>query len=124
MILADTSIWVDHLGARKNRLGELLQRDRIVMHPWVVGELACGDLRARETLLRYLRRLPSLGALTSDEVVEFIDKHRVMGHGIGFIDVHLLATVARQIGTRLWSRDKRLAGVATELGLAFHPHDA
>lgn len=94
------------------------------MHPKVVGELACGSLSNRGNRLRQWRDLPPLKSVSDDEAVQFLERHLLMSRGIGFIDVHLLAAVAQARGARLWSHDKRLAGIATELGFAFQPHDA
>lgn len=87
------------------------------MHPFVLGELACGNLRSRGEVLSLLQALPPLPVSIDKEVLFFIDRHALMGQGIGYVDVHLLAS-ARLGGALLWTRDKRLRAVATELGLA------
>lgn len=87
------------------------------MHSFVLGELACGNLRSRAEVLGLLQALPPMPVSTDKEVLFFIDQHELMGRGIGYVDVHLLAS-ARLEGTLLWTRDKRLHAVATELGLA------
>ena len=119
MILADTSVWVDHLGARGNRLGTLLEQEQIVLHPMVIGELACGNLTDRSLVLNRLHQMPRLAAVTDEAAEVFIETYKLMGKGIGFIDVHLLAAVAAAAGARLWTRDKRLAHCAGTLGFAF-----
>ena len=124
MILVDTSVWIDHLRAGEPRLAALLERGRVLMHPFVVGELACGDLRRRVEVLRCLRELPRVPVAGDDEALGFIEAHRLMGKGIGWIDVHLLAAVALAPGARLWTRDRRLAGVARALGVGFDPRGA
>ena len=84
-------------------------------HPFVIGELACGNLGNRNAILALLRTLPTAQIATDDEVMGFIERRRLMGRGIRYIDVHLLASVALTRGSRLWTRDKRLAAIADEL---------
>lgn len=119
MILADTSVWVDHFRARDKRLSELLERGAIVMHPFVLGELACGNLTKRSAVLELLGDLPMAITAETDEVLSFIEHHRLHGKGIGYVDVHLLASTSLGQDVQLWSRDKRLAGVAHALGYAY-----
>ena len=118
MILVDTSVWVDHLRRGDAALEAALDIDAVAIHPFVIGELACGLLRSRATLLGLLRSLARLAAATDEEVLEFLEHHRLMGRGLGYIDVHLLAATVLQGETRLWTRDKPLHRVAVELGLA------
>jgi predicted nucleic acid-binding protein len=117
VILVDTSVWIDHLRGGDAALSTALESGEVLMHPLVVGELACGQFQQRDTILRLLRRLPVAPDVTHDEALRFIDGRRLMGRGIGYVDVHLLASVALADGARLWTRDKRLAGVAAELSL-------
>ncbi len=117
MILADTSIWIDHLRKGDKLLAALLEKGRVVMHPMIVGELACGSLRDRAILLRLWRNLPPLTPVADEAALTFIEAKELMGKGIGFVDAHLLAAVAVEPGARLWTRDKRLAGVAELLKL-------
>jgi len=118
MILVDTSVWIDHLRQGNDRLAALLDRVQVVMHPFVIGELACGNLRNRKPLLRLLNYLPQATTATNEETLYFIERHALMGRGIGFIDTHLLAAVALDGNMRLWTHDKRLHSIAMELGLA------
>ena len=118
MILVDTSVWVDHLRAGEQSLEELLQHGRVLTHPFVIGELACGNLQNRETVLMLLQELPRAQIATDEEVLFFIDRHRLHGLGIGYIDAHLLASVSLKETARLWTRDKRLHASASALGLA------
>ena len=118
MILVDTSIWVDHLRHGDAKLATLLESDRACVHPFVVGELACGNMKARKNILELLRALPTLPAANDNEVLFFIERHRLMGRGIGYIDAHLLTSVALHGTARLWTRDKRLSSIAADLGLA------
>ena len=124
MILVDTSVWVDHLRAGDAQLAVLLERSAVAMHPMVLGELACGNLKDRERLLALWRNLPQLTAATDVEVLFFLEHNRLWGRGIGYIDVHLLAAVSLNAGTRLWTRDRRLRETAEHLGLAFAEPDA
>lgn len=117
MILVDTSVWVDHLRIGDARLTDLLERNTVVMHPFIVGEIACGSLTDRALTLGLLQQLPMALVAESAEVLGYIERHRLYGKGIGYVDVHLLASVALD-GTKLWTRDKKLLGVARELGCA------
>ena len=118
MILVDTSVWVDHLRRTDAGLVALLERSAVVMHPFVVGEIACGTLRDRKLVLELLQDLPAAVVATDDEVMQFIERHALYSKGIGYVDVHLLASVALTGGTRLWTRDQRLRRAAAALGFA------
>ncbi len=125
MILVDTSVWVDHLRRGDAALARLLELGTVVMHPFVLGEIACGSLADREVILELLRNLPNAVVAESDEVLGFIERQGLHGKGIGYVDVHLLASVMLTDGTRLWTRDKRLRAVADPLNLAYldaNPH--
>ncbi len=119
MILVDTSVWVDHLRAGDARLAELLESSTVAMHPMVLGELACGNLNDRETLLALWRNLPQLTVAADAEILFLLDRHRLWGRGIGYLDVHLLTSVSLNPDARLWTRDKRLQESAEQLELAF-----
>jgi predicted nucleic acid-binding protein len=118
VILADTSIWVDHLRASDKALVALLEAGMVLAHPFVIGELALGNLRQREIVLTALADLPHASVATDAEVLHFIERHALFGRGIGYIDAHLLAAAQLTAGTELWTNDKRLHGVAVQLGLA------
>ena len=118
MILADTSVWVDHLRAGNKTLVALLDAGMVLAHPFVIGELALGNLRQREIVLSALADLPRASVATDAEVLRFIDHHALPGRGIGYIDAHLLAAVKLTAGTELWTNDKRLHAAAVQLGLA------
>ncbi|MFJ2989883.1 type II toxin-antitoxin system VapC family toxin [Collimonas sp. NPDC087041] len=120
MILVDTSIWIDHLRAGSPALAGLLEMGRGYCHPFVVGELACGSLGNRSEILNLLQSLPQLPTATNEETLFFIEQHKLMGRGIGYIDTHLLASTAIH-AARLWTRDKRLKVIAEEMDLAFEP---
>jgi len=117
VILVDTSIWIDHLRGGNRALAALLQTDLVCTHDFVIGELACGNLRNRAEVLGLLQSLPRLAAATDEETLFFIEKQQLMGRGIGYIDAHLLAaTVIR--GAVLWTKDKSLKGIAEGNGWA------
>lgn len=117
MILVDTSIWVDHLNAGDKELASLLEQDSVVTHPFIIAEIALGSLRNRVAVLEALKNLPSAAVATHEEAMAFIDRHALAGIGVGYVDVHLLASVLLTGGCRLWARDKRLANAAFKLGL-------
>ncbi len=118
MILVDTSVWVDHLRDSDKGLVDLLNECQVLMHPFILGELACGNLVHRDDFLGLLKDLPQSTVATDDEVLLFIDRQALMGQGIGYIDAHLLAAVALEGTARLWTRDKRLHIVTERLLLA------
>ena len=118
MILVDTSVWIDHLRQGDPSLVTVLEAGRVLMHPFVVGELACGTLSRRGEILALLRELPPAPVATDDEALDFIERRGLMDRGIGYVDVHLLASVALSGDARLYTRDRRLAAVASGLGLA------
>ena len=119
MILVDTSVWVDHLREGAPALAAALEQASALMHPFVLGELACGNLKNRAEVLRLLGKLPAAPIATDREALDYIELRALMGRGLGYIDVHLLASVALAGTARLWTRDKRLAAVAAELKLAY-----
>lgn len=118
MILADTSVWVQHLRFGDSRFADALGSELICVHAFVVGELACGNLRNRSEILELLANLTSLPSATDAEILAFIENRALMGRGIGLIDVHLLASAAIA-GIPIWTHDKRLAAVAAELHLGY-----
>ncbi len=118
MILVDTSVWIGHLRGREPGLAAELNAGRVLMHPFVLGELACGNLRNRRELLGLIRGLPAAPVATDDEALVYLERNALMGRGIGWVDVHLLAAVALNGTASLWTRDNRLSAVAEELSLA------
>lgn len=121
MILVDTSIWVDHLGAAPDEvLTALMARKEVATHPFVVGELAMGNVRQRKIILEELQKLPSVVVAGYQEVIYLIDEHRLFGMGIGYIDAHLLASALLTPEIKLWTRDRRLHHIADRLGIAAH----
>jgi predicted nucleic acid-binding protein len=117
LILVDTSVWVDHLRRRDTQLVDLLNANSVLMHPFVVGEIACGSLADRALTLDLLLNLPAALVAEPDEALIYLDQHSLHGKGIGYVDVHLLASTAIS-GAKLWTRDKRLRIVAQELRCA------
>ena len=117
MILVDTSVWVEHLRHGLPRLATLLQGGEVLINPWVIGELACGNLRNRQQILELLQGLPMATVASDAEVLLLIEGDRLMGRGIGYVDAHMLAS-ARLSHCRLWTQDRRMAAVAQEQGLA------
>lgn len=117
MVLVDTSVWVAHLRGGDAELGELLNDAQVACHPFVIGELACGNLKNRLEILSLLEALPIVTVAEHEEVMRFIENHKLTGRGIGYVDVHLLTSVALT-GLPLWTFDKELIEVAVDLGLA------
>ena len=118
MILVDTSVWVDHFRRGDAQLAGLLERGAVVMHPFVVGEIACGSLADRSAILELLQDLPMAAVAESDEVLGFIERRALHGKGIGYVDVHLLVATALTPGATLWTHDQRLRAAAETLGCA------
>jgi predicted nucleic acid-binding protein len=122
LILVDTSVWIDHLRADNAALKRLLDAGRVLMHPFVIGELALGRMRQREIILAALSDLPRAELATDAEVLGFVDREALFGRGIRYVDAHLLASTRLSAGATIWTRDTRLCDVAEELGLAMTPH--
>ncbi|MGR3913673.1 MAG: PIN domain-containing protein [Gammaproteobacteria bacterium] len=121
MILADTSVWVDHLRGRNTAVVErVLLGELMIMHPFVIGEIALGNFPHRAEVLARLKILPMAPLVPHAEILSFIERHRLMGRGIGYVDTHLLAATGAAAQTQLWTRDKRLARAAADLGLVHH----
>ncbi|MFA6116282.1 MAG: PIN domain-containing protein [Sphingomonas sp.] len=117
MILVDSSVWVDHLRSGDPLLTDLLTAGQVLVHPFVIGEIALGNLRQRHTVLGALQGLPQAVVAEDKEVLDFIDRHALSGLGIGYVDAHLLASTLLSAST-FWTRDKRLHGAAQRLGVA------
>ena len=120
MILIDSSIWIEHLRRESATVSLLLSSRRILAHPFVIGELAVGNLRNRSQILNTLRDLPAAVVASDEEVLRFIDRYLLAGRGLGYIDVHLLAA-ARLSHAGLWTTDKRLQASAELLSLSVEP---
>ena len=118
MVLVDTSIWVTHLRQGSRQLEKLLMDAEVMCHPFIIGELACGNLKNRNEIISLLQSLPMAPTVEFDELLFFIDRNYLMGKGVGFVDVHLLAS-AQLAGVPLWTADKKLKSAADQLELAF-----
>ena len=118
MILVDTSVWIDHLRRGDDGLTELLNQRLVLTHPFVIGELALGNLRQRDIVLSALLGIPRANVANDDEVMRLINQESLFGFGIGYIDAHLLAAARLAADATLWTRDKRLSAVADRLSLA------
>ena len=116
-MLVDTSVWIDHFRRRNARLAELLEATQVWTHPFVIGELACGNLSRRAEVLGLLEALPAVELASHEEVLAFIAVQRLQGRGLGWVDMHLLAS-ARLAGLPLWTLDRRLQLAARDLSLA------
>lgn len=121
MILVDTSVWADHLRADIDHLSEQLSRRLVKSHPFVVGEIALDSIRNRRGVLADLSRLPTAQVASPREVMSLIEERQIHGRGIGYVDVHLLASCFLESGTLLWTRDKRLLKLAETLALSYAP---
>ena len=119
MIIVDTSVWVDFLRGADQDLQPHLSRQEVICHPMVIGELACGTLPKRTFALRRLRNLPTAKVVDHKTLLDFIESWSLHGRGIGYVDAHLLASSRLGEARWLWTRDKRLNGLAGELGVAF-----
>jgi predicted nucleic acid-binding protein len=118
MILVDTSVWVNHFRHGNPRLSQALEDGHVLMHPFVIGEIACGSLKCRPKVLADLQRLPSAVAADHDEVMGFLEQHRLFGEGITWIDAHLLAS-ARLSNCHLWTLDAHLHTAATKFHIGY-----
>ncbi|HLB12402.1 MAG TPA: PIN domain-containing protein [Dehalococcoidia bacterium] len=114
MILVDTSVWVSHLKAGEGRLRGLLTDGKVLCHPFVVGELACGNIKNRREILSLLQLLPMAKTASDEEVLHFIDRQNLMGIGLGLVDVHLLASALLSKAS-LWTLDKQLEAARIKL---------
>jgi predicted nucleic acid-binding protein len=116
MVLVDTSVWVEHLRSGNIGLESLLNDGDVVCHPFIIGELACGNLKNRAEIISLLQELPLALQADDEEALHFIEDRKLMGKGIGYVDVHLLMS-AILTKSSLWTLDKRLHDVAGKLGL-------
>jgi predicted nucleic acid-binding protein len=119
MILVDTSVWIEHLARGVQSLAGMLESGTVLVHPFVVGEIACGNLRDRETVIKHLHHLDNPVAASHDEVLSLIEKRQLMGQGIGYVDAHLLAATLLTPTTRLWTLDRRLQRAARRLDIHY-----
>ena len=115
MILIDTSVWIDHIRLPDINLQSLLQINGVLVHPYVIGEIALGSMRGREFVVRRLQALPEVVLAKHDEAMQFVETHKLFGTGLGYVDVHLLASCRLTPGASLWTRDKRLGEIAAQM---------
>ena len=120
MILADTSIWIDHFRHADAELRRIIEDDRLLCHPSVIGELALGSLRNHRSVMAFLAAQREAMVATHDEVMTMIDRHGIFSMGIGYTDAHLLASVLLDQRAALWTRDKRLRAAAEKAGASLH----
>ena len=118
MVLVDTSVWVSHLRDGNAQLADLLNDGKVLSHPLIVGELACGNLKDRAVILSFLQLLPMSIEAEHEEVLSFIASNRLMGKGMGYVDVHLIAS-AVLTGIPVWTLDKKLAQIADSLHIKY-----
>ena len=118
LILADTSIWILHLREGESHFIQLLEQGFVACHPFIIGELACGNIRNRSEILSLLKTLPSTPTVDIAEYLFFVERNHLFGMGIGFVDVHLLAS-AKLSGVPLWTADKKLKEAALHLKVSY-----
>lgn len=118
MVLVDTSIWISHLRKGNSQLHDLLMEGKVACHPFIIGELACGNIKNRKEILALLEALPKTELAGHDEILYFIEQHQQMGKGLGYIDTHLLASTQLS-GIYLWTMDNNLKDAGDELNLSF-----
>jgi predicted nucleic acid-binding protein len=118
VILVDTSVWIDHLRHGEPALVKALETESVLTHPFVIGELACGNIRNRTEFLDLIGRLPTPPIATDEEALQLIDRHKLNAKGVGYIDIHLLASTLLMSEARLWTRDRQLASIASGLKIA------
>lgn len=118
MILVDTSIWISHFKKTNSRLTKLLLNELVACHPFIIGELACGNIKNRKEIISLLKALPQAQVAEDDEILQFIEHKNLMGTGIGIIDVHLLAS-SLLTNLDLWTADKRLCATASKFNILY-----
>jgi predicted nucleic acid-binding protein len=114
MILVDTSVWVSHFRDRNAELESLLNRGQVLCHPFIIGEIACGHLKNRQEILTLLKHLPTVDCAEHDEVLLILESNKLMGIGLGWVDMHLAAS-AKLTGVRVWTLDKKFSEINRKL---------
>ena len=114
MVLVDTSVWIDHFHKTNLNLSNLLEEGFVFVHPFIIGELACGNIKNRKEIFKLLQSLPQIKVTEHDELIYFIENNKLYGKGLGYIDIHLLAS-CKIDNAKLYTRDKKLTSVAKEL---------
>ena len=121
MVLVDTSVWISHLRDSNSYLEELLNEGIVLCHPFIMGELACGNIINRNEILSLLKSLPMANIAAHDEVLKFIEDRKLARKGLGYLDVHLLASSILSDSV-IWSLDKKLSEIAMGLNILFNPN--
>ncbi len=121
-LLIDSSVWIDHFEIKDISVTDLLKLPNICCHPYIVGEVAIGNLGNRNEVLETMKGLPTVEVARQDFVLKFVRQRKLYGKGIGFVDCHLLASTQITPNTLLWTSDKRLKRMASELGVAYLPN--
>ncbi len=119
MVLVDTSVWIDHLRSKSKPLISLLEQSQVSIHPMIIGELACGNLRHRKQLLSLWKNLPYAVEASHNEALHCLEENKLMGKGVGFIDLHLLSSTLLSPNTFLWTHDRRLQNLAESLSISW-----
>lgn len=120
-LLADSSLWIDHIRAPNEALGLALGENRVLVHPFVIGEIAMGSIASRTAVLAALVELRQAVRAEDDEVLALVERHSLSGTGLGWVDAHLLASALLTPETRLWTRDRRLKEAADRIGIGGGP---
>ncbi len=120
MVLVDTAIWINHFQKESSDLQKLLLDSEVAIHPYVICELACGNLSNRQEILSLLESLPQTETISHEEILEFININKLYGQGVGIVDIHLIAS-ALLAGLKIWSMDKSLITVAEHFNIVFKP---
>jgi len=118
-VLVDTSVWVDHFKETNPELSDLLEQDRVLTHPMIIGELACGTPPDRENLLAYFMNLQQPYVARLADMLDFVAKQKIYGCGCGFVDINVLLSARITPGVKIWTRDKRLAQLARTFDLSY-----
>ena len=118
MVLVDTSVWINHFRKNDHQLEKLLFNGSVVCHPHIIGELACGNIKNRQEIVSLLQALPQIPLIEFEEFLYFIEQNQLYGKGIGFVDIHLLAS-AKLDQIPLWTADKRLQAASAKLNLKY-----
>lgn len=121
MVIVDTSVWISHLRHGNSTLQRLLQDGRVASHPFIIGELACGNISNRTEIISLMQALPMLDVVEHEELLLFIEYNQMMGKGLGFVDIHLLAG-AMLASIPLWTQDKKLKQACSRLNIDFSTH--
>ena len=120
MVLVDTSVWINHFKKSNTELKKLLLDVDVLSHPYILGEIACGNIANRKEILLLMKSLPKAETTEDEEIFEFIEQNRLYGSGLGLIDVHLLASTILS-KAYLWTLDKKLSQIATKFNVCYKP---